>query len=325
MQVSVITYGAIVTSVLVPDRRGELGDVVLGYAALEPYLGDHPYFGAVVGRYCNRIRNASFRLNEKLYELAKNEGAKHLHGGRSGFDRKLWRVHATAAHRGASIELRYTSPDGEEHYTGTLKVAVIYTLSDDNALWIEYRAVTDQDTIVNLTQHSYFNLADGGQSDILYHEVMLNASQFTPIDADLIPTGELRSVAGTPFDFSEPVAIGARIDAEDEQLAHGHGYDHNWVVAGTFGQLRLAARVHEPVSGRVLDMLTTEPGVQFYTGNALDGTLSGKNGSVYKRRHGFSLEAQRFPDSPNQPAFPSTVLRTGETYRQTTVYKFSAR
>jgi aldose 1-epimerase len=325
MRAQITNYGAIVTSLLVPDREGRLGDVVLGFDHLDGYLMKHPYLGAICGRYINRIARGRFTLDGVAYELARNEGGNHLHGGLRGFDKVVWKAAEVAAHGGAGLQLDYLSPAGEEGYPGTLQVTVTYTLTDRNELRIDYSATTDAATVLNLSHHGYFNLADGGAGDVLGHELIIDATHFLPVDASLIPTGELRRVQGTPMDFTQPTAIGARIEHRDEQLAHGGGYDHTWVVNGDPGQLRLAARAHEPTTGRVMDVLTTEPGVQFYAGNMLDGTVTGKGGTVYRRRHGLCLECQHFPDSPNKPQFPTTVLRPGQRYAQTTAYRFSVR
>ena len=322
VEVDVITWGGIVTRIMAPDRNGKPADIALGFERLEPYLEQHPYFGAIVGRYGNRIGNAQFTLGGKTYTLAKNNGPNSLHGGVRGFDKRVWKARGTSGANGPGVELTYVSADGEEGFPGTLTTKVTYTLTADNGLRIDYEATTDKDTVVNLTNHSYFNLAGVGSGDILGHELQIVADRFTPVDATLIPTGELRPVAGTPFDFRKPTRIGARIAAEDEQIRFGQGYDHNFVLNGPAGTLRLVARVTEPSSGRVLEVETTEPGVQFYTGNFLDGSLKGK-GTVYNLRTGFCLETQHFPDSPNKPQFPSTVLKPGETYRTTTVYRFS--
>ena len=324
MHAQITNYGGIVTALLVPDRDAKLGDVVLGFDRLEGYLGKHPYFGAICGRYVNRIAGGRFTLNGIQYTLARNDGENHLHGGLRGFDKVVWEAEELAQGDGAALRLSYSSPAGEEHYPGNVRVVVTYALTEGNELRIDYLATTDADTVVNLSHHGYFNLADGGASDILRHEVTIDAPRFLPVGADLIPTGELRSVEGTPMDFRRATAIGARIDSDDAQLTFGRGYDHCFVLQGPSGQLRRAARVHEPISGRVMDVLTTEPGVQLYTGNFLDGTIVGKGGAAYRRRHGLCLECQHFPDSPNKPQFPSTVLRPGHAYAQTTVYRFSA-
>jgi aldose 1-epimerase len=321
MVVRAMTYGGIITSIRVPDRHGAFADVVLGFDTLEPYLGRHPYFGAIVGRYGNRIGGARFSLDGQTYTLAANNGVNHLHGGARGFDKHVWEARVLADVVG--VELSRTSPDGEEGYPGTLAARVRYTLTDANALVIDYGATTDKATPVNLTQHTYYNLA--GTGDILGHQVTLHADRFTPIDAGLIPTGQLAAVEGTPFDFRTATAVGARIDQEDAQLKNGLGYDHNFVLNRTGGGLQPAAQVVEPASGRVLDVSTTEPGVQFYSGNFLDGSLAGKGGVVYQRRTGLCLETQHFPDSPNQPQFPSTILRPGSTYRSQTVLTFGTR
>lgn len=323
-QVQITNYGGIVTSLSVPDRAGRYADVVLGYDTLAGYLKDSKYFGALIGRYGNRIARGHFTLDGKSYRLTTNNGPNTLHGGSKGFDKVLWHVVGTSVtDNGPQLTLRYVSEDGEEGYPGTLSVTAIYTLTEDNALRLDYTATTDRSTVVNLTQHSYFNLR--GTGDILGHEVRIEADRFTPVDDTSIPTGELRSVAGTPFDFRYGSTIGARIDEDDEQLRFGKGYDHNWVINGPAGQLRPMATVHEPVTGRVLEVLSSEPGLQFYSGNFLDGTPSGKGGQAYARRSGFCMEPQHFPDSPNKPHFPPVVLRPGEICRNTIVYRFSAR
>jgi aldose 1-epimerase len=323
VEARIMTYGGIVLSLKVPDRAGNLGDVVLGYDTLAEYIAENPYFGCLVGRYGNRIANGRFTLDGETHSLAQNDGPNHLHGGLQGFDKVVWRARAFDGPLGPSLELNYLSPHGEEGYPGNLSVTAVYTLTEDNALRLDYAAVTDRATVVNLTHHSYFNLA--GRGDILDHEVMIHADQFTPVDETLIPTGELRPVEGTPFDFRTPTTIGARIDQPDEQLRFGRGYDHNWVIRKPYGQLGLHARVFEPTSGRVMEVHSTEPGLQFYSGNFLDGTITGKGGWVYEHRHGFCMEPQHYPDSPNRPEFPSTVLRPGETYRNTIVYRFLTR
>jgi aldose 1-epimerase len=324
-EVSITNYGGAVVSLKMPDRNGKLADVVLGYDTVEGYVSDKAYFGALVGRYGNRIAHAQFVLDGKTYTLAKNNGENSLHGGVKGFNKALWTAKILPAKDGQSLELSYLSRDGEEGFPGNLRVSVVYTLTDTNALKIEYSATTDKKTVVNLTNHSYFNLAGQGNGDILGHLLTIQADQFTPVDADLIPTGELRDVMDTPFDFRKATAIGARIDQPDEQLKLGGGYDHNFVLRMSMdhGEF-LAARVLEPASGRVMEVWTTEPGVQFYTGNFLDGKTVGKGGVAYPKRSAFCLETQHFPDSPNQPKFPSTVLNAGARYHTITTYKFSA-
>jgi len=322
IEISITNYGGIVTALKTFDDKGLLADIALGFDTLERYLQPHPYFGAIIGRYGNRIGKARFTLDGVTYTLAKNDGENSLHGGKEGFDKKLWRARPEPGETAQTLVLEYTSPDGEEGYPGTLRTEVRYTLSDDDTLRIDYRATTDKKTVVNLTNHTYFNLAGQGNGDILNHEIEIRASKFTPVDAGLIPTGELRSVEGTPFDFRKPRRIGERIDADDEQIRRGRGYDHNFVLDREGEGLAIAARVVEPSSGRALEVWTTEPGMHFYTGNFLDGTITGKGGRVYGRRSGFCLETQHFPDSPNKPSFPSTVLEPGQEYRSTTVWKF---
>lgn len=324
MQASVTTYGGIVTALTAPDRHGGFTDVVLGFDAFEGYLAGHPYFGAIIGRYCNRIGNGTFDLDGRTYTLARNNDGHHLHGGVTGFDKALWLAAPGVTDAGPRLQMTYVSQDGEEGYPGRLEVVVSYTLTNDNELRIDSRATTDRPTHVNLTNHSYFNLAGPGGGDILNHIVTINAERFTPVDAGLIPTGELRHVAGTPMDFRSPVAIGARIDDDDQQLRFGHGYDHNWILNMAGMALSFAARVSEPTTGRVMEVLTTEPGVQFYSGNFLDGSLTGKADTVFRRRCAFCLETQHFPDSPNRPEFPTTILRPGDVYRTTTIYRFLA-
>ncbi len=325
MRATVTNYGGVVTSVLVPDRAGKEADVVLGYDSLESYLRATPYFGAIVGRYANRIGHARFTLDGKTYTLAANDHGNSLHGGLKGFDKQLWVAEPFRDSTQAGVRLHLVSPDGDEGYPGRLDVTVTYALTDSNELRITYLATTDKATVLNLSHHGYWNLAGHASGDILGEEVMLAADSFTPIDSTLIPTGEVRSVAGTPLDFRTPTAIGARIGQDDQQLRFARGYDHNWVVNGPAGTLRLAARVHDPKSGRVMEVRTTEPGIQFYSGNFLDGSNIGKGGTPYLHRAGFCLETQHFPDSPNHPGFPSTVLRPGQEYRSTTVYRFSAQ
>lgn len=317
-------YGGALVSLKVPDRAGRFADVVLGFDGVEGYLAGNFYVGTVVGRYANRIAGGRFTLNGVEYKLATNNGPNHLHGGVRGFDKVLWAARPLKVRNGSALELTYVSPDGEEGYPGTLRARVVYTLTDANELRIDYSATTDKDTVVNLTNHAYFNLAGEGSGDILGHHLTVYADRFLPTDATAIPTGELRSVRGTPFDFRLPAAIGARIEADDEQIKFGAGYDHTFVVRGRAGTLRRAALAREPTSGRVMEVWTTEPGVQLYTGNYLD-TGAGKGGKPYGRRTGFCLETQHYPDSPNKPDFPSVVLRRGGRYTTTTVYKFSAR
>jgi aldose 1-epimerase len=320
----IMTYGAIVTSLEMPDSQGQMDDIVLGYDTLDGYLKTTPYFGAIVGRYGNRIGKGTFTLDGIAYSLARNDKENHLHGGIKGFDKVVWSDKPVWKSDAVGVELTYLSKDGEEGYPGNLTATVTYLLTNKNELRIEYLATTDKATPVNLTHHGYFNLT-GGERDILGHELMLNANKFTPVDAGLIPTGELQSVKDTPMDFTKDTAIGARIESDFEQLKAGGGYDHNWVLNRSGGGLILAARVTEPTTGRVMEVYTTEPGVQFYAGNFLDGTITGKEGKVYKHRWGFCLETQHFPDSPNKPSFPSTTLRPGDTYKTTTVYRFSAK
>jgi aldose 1-epimerase len=322
-EAGIINYGGLVIFLKVSDRNGHFDDVVLGYDNLADYIKESPYFGAMIGRYGNRIAKGKFTLDGKEYTLAINNGPNALHGGIKGFDKVVWEPKVLATLDGPSLELRYTSKDGEEGYPGTLTVKATYTLAEDNALKLEFTATTDKDTVLNLTQHSYFNLA--GKGDILNHQVTIPADKFTPVDSTLIPTGELKPVDGTPFDFRTPTAIGARIGQDDEQLKFGGGYDHNWVINKQMGQLSLMGRVYEPTTGRVLEVFSTEPGLQFYTGNFLDGKLTGKGGWVYQFRNGFCMEAQHYPDSPNQPNFPSVVLKPGEVYRNTIIFKFSVQ
>ncbi len=323
MAVAITDFGGHVVSIKVPDRNGKLADVVLGYDTLDGYENDKAHFGGTVGRYGNRIAGARFSLHEKEFTLTKNNGDNQLHGGLRGFDKMLWTAQP-ASGKEPSLKLHYVSKDGEEGYPGNLTVDVIFTLTNANELKIDYTATTDKETVVNLTNHCYFNLAGGGPA--LDHKLTLLASRFTPVGPGLIPTGELRSVAGTPFDFRESTAVGARIDQNDEQLQLGKGYDHNWVLdAHPDGKPALAATLFDPSSGRVLETFTTEPGIQFYTGNFLDGTIRGKDGQTYQRRSALCLETQHFPDSPNHPDFPSTTLAPGATYHTITIYRFSTR
>lgn len=321
--IKITNYGGIVVSLTVPDRDGNKCDIVLGYDNLDGYIKNSPYFGALIGRYGNRIGNAKFTLDGKTYTLAANDGKNSLHGGNVGFDKVVWDAKEIREHGAVGLQLSYLSKDGEEGYPGNLSCTVKYLWTNKNELKIEYAATTDKTTVVNLTHHSYFNLAC--QGDILNHELMIRADKFTPVDEGLIPTGELREVQGTPMDFSKPTAIGARINQDDQQLKYGKGYDHNWVLLGLSGSMKLAATVYEPTSGRVMEVYTTEPGLQFYSGNFLDGTITGKDGVVYKHRTGFCLETQHFPDSPNKPNFPSTVLKPGEKYSSETIYKFETK
>lgn len=323
LEARITNYGGIVVSLKVPDRSGHLDDIVLGFDNADGYGTTSQYFGALIGRYANRIGKGRFTLNGVEYKLAVNNGANHLHGGVNGFHKVVWNARPLNTPAGAALELTYSSRDGEEGYPGNLSVKVVYTLTNSNELKIEYSATTDKDTVVNLTQHSYFNLAGQGQGDILKHELMINAARFTPVDAGSIPTGELRNVKGTPFDFTRTTAIGLRIDQNDEQLKFGHGYDHNWVLDGKMGKLRKAALVHEPTTGRVMEIWTTEPGIQLYTGNFLNGSKIGKDRKPYQLHYAFCLETQHYPDSPNKPQFPTTTLKKGARYRTTTIYRFS--
>jgi aldose 1-epimerase len=323
MEAKITNYGGIVVSLLVPDRNGKLGDVVLGYDKLDQYIADNPYFGALIGRVGNRIGNARFTLDGVEYKLPANDGINTLHGGRKGFDKVVWDATEVQVKDGAALKLKYVSPDGEEGFPGTLIAEVVYTVTDANELKIEYSAMTDKPTVVNLTHHSYFNLAGADDGLILDHVLTIDADKFTPVDSNLIPTGELKSVEGTPMDFRKPTRIGERIGADDEQLKRGRGYDHNWVLNKSTNDLTRVARVEEPVTGRVMEVLTTEPGLQFYSGNFLTGKQVGKNNHPYAYRSGFCLETQHFPDTPNKPEFPTVVLDPGKKYTTTTVYKFS--
>ncbi|MFN2567712.1 MAG: aldose epimerase family protein [Gemmatimonadaceae bacterium] len=327
-EVRVITYGGIIVSLRAPDRVGRLDDIVLGFDTLDGYLGDSPYFGAIVGRYGNRIAGGCFTLDGTTYQLATNDGAHHLHGGARGFDKVVWKAEPFDGPGGAGVVLTHTSPDGDQGYPGTLIARVTYALTDRDELVVDYHATTDRPTHVNLTQHTYFNLAGAGAREVLDHELAINASRYTPVDVTLIPTGELAPVDDTPFDFREPRPLGARIDRADEQLWNGRGYDHNFVLDRDGSALTLAARVREPDTGRVLDVYTTEPGLQLYSGNFLGQAgagVRGKAGRTYGARYGFSLETQHFPDSPNKAHFPTTVLRPGAEYRSRTVFAFGAR
>ena len=325
MEVAITNYGGIVVSLKVPDKNGNIEDVTLGFDSLPGYLQQGvPYFGAIIGRYGNRIANAKFVLDGKEYQLAKNDGPNTLHGGVKGFDKVLWDGREFKNGDIVGVKLKYLSKDMEEGYPGNLSTNVTYTLTNDNELVIDYQASTDKVTIVNLTNHAYFNLSGDLGEKILDHVVMINADTYLPVTNTLIPTGELKSVKGTPFDFTEPTVIGKRIDADDQQIKYGLGYDHCWVINGKPGEMRLAATVHEPESGRYMEVSTTEPGIQFYTGNFLDSSLKGK-GETYQHRTGFCLETQHFPDAPNQPNFPSVELAPGETYSTSSIYKFSVK
>jgi len=324
MQARIITYGGAVVSLTAPDRDGKYADIVLGMQDLQGYTTQTNFFGALIGRYGNRIGHATFQLDGKRFDLPKNDGDNTLHGGPQGFDKRVWTAKAGTGAEPA-LELTYVSKDGEEGFPGTLRATVIYTLTKDNGLKIDYHATTDKDTVLNLTNHSYFNLAGANSgSTVLDHEVTIFADRFTPVDKGLIPTGELQPVQGTPFDFMKSTAIGARIGDDDQQLKYGNGYDHNFVLRAHTGVAK-AAEVYEPKSGRVLDVWTDQPGLQFYTGNFLDGKTRGKGGVAYPFRGAFCMETQHFPDSPNKPEFPTTELKPGQTYHTTTIYKFSAR
>lgn len=325
LEMRVMTYGGIILSLKTPDRQGHVDDVVLGHDTAQGYFPNAPFFGAIAGRYANRIAKGRFTLDGQVYTLATNDGANHLHGGRKGFDQVVWRAEPFNNRGGVGVQLSYTSADGEEGYPGRVKATVTYTLTDANTLAVTYEATTDKPTIINLTQHSYFNLAGATARDILGHELTIHADRYTPIDAGFIPTGELAPVAGTPFDFRTATPIGARIAQDDEQLRRGRGYDHNFVLNRQGDGLSLAASVFEPTSGRTLEVRTTEPGMQFYSGNFLDGTLSGKGGVKYGQRAGFCLETQHYPDSPNHPEFPSVVLRPDRPYRSETTFSFGTR
>lgn len=322
-EVRVLDYGGIITSIKVPDRRGTLGDVVLGYGSLEGYVENPSYMGALVGRYANRIGKAQFTLDGTTYTLAVNNGENSLHGGRKGFDKAVWKATPFERPGQVGVTLTHTSPDGDEGYPGALSLHVTYTLNVSNELTLDYSATTDKATVLNLTHHDYFNLAGEGSGDVLGHRVQLFAKRFTPVDTNLIPSGTAADVAGTPFDFRKPTRLGTRIRSDDPQLKLAGGYDHNFVIDHEGKALAVAARVEEPNSGRVLEVRTTEPGVQFYTANWLD--VVGKDGHAYQRNHAFCLETQHFPDSPNKPSFPTTTLRPGQTFHSTTVYAFSVK
>jgi len=328
MIVTITNFGATVVSIQVPDKAGKNDDVVLGFDSAKEYEEGKAFFGATVGRYGNRIAHGKFMLDGKTYTLPKNDGDNTLHGGLSGFNKKIWAAKEVSSKDGVAVQFNYTSPDGEEGFPGALTATVVFTLyKDKNELRIDYTASADKPTVVNLTNHSYFNLGGQGHGDILGHTLQLSAAKFTPVDATLIPTGELREVKNTPFDFTKPVAIGERINGTDEQLRFGRGYDHNWVLDKKAGEAgpSVAAVAYDAKSGRVLEVLTTEPGVQFYSGNFLDGTVHGKGGAVYPLRSGFCLETQHFPDSPNHANFPTTTLTPGKTLHSTTIFRFSVK
>lgn len=325
-QMQVTNYGGIITRLTMPDRKGNFDDIVLGYENLQDYIDDSPYFGAIIGRYGNRIANGRFKLDSQEYTLAQNNNGNHLHGGDFGFDKRVWDARTFDTDQGPAIEFHRVSPDGEEGYSGNLDVTITYILTNDNELVVTYHATTDKPTVCNLTQHSYFNLAGHDAGSITDHVLMINADYFTPVDEGLIPTGEIRPVKATPFDFTTPRAIGTGIDADNQQIEYGLGYDHNWVLNKDYhSEMTLAGTVFEPRTGRYMEVWTEEPGVQFYAGNFLDGSNVGKGGAVYDSRTGFCLETQHFPDSPNHGHFPSTVLSPGQVYQTRTVYRFSAR
>ena len=326
LEVEITNHGGIVTALRVPDREGIFEDIVLGFDTIDGYFGPHPYFGAIIGRYGNRIAGGRFRLEDREHVLARNDGPNHLHGGDRGFDRRLWSAEPRSSGEGSSLVLRRTSEDGEEGYPGTLACEVSYTLTETNEFRIDYAAVTDRPTIVNLTHHSYFNLAGGRRGDVLGHQLFVDADTFLPVDEGLIPDGQRCRVSGTPFDFRQGAAIGDRLGAADPQLARARGYDHNFCLnrrAADPSTMALAARVIEPLSGRVMEILTTEPGLQVYAGGGLDGSIIGKRGRVYSRHAGLCLETQHFPDSPNQPSFPSVRLDPGQIFASRTTHRFS--
>jgi aldose 1-epimerase len=324
MKAQIMEYGAIVTSLTAPDKNGKMDDIVMGHDNLADYFKSKSYFGAIVGRYGNRIGKGRFTIDGKEYSVTVNDGVNHLHGGAKGFDKVVWQSEKVETPEGVGVKLTYLSKDGEEGYPGNVKAIVTYFLTNDNTLRVDYEATTDKATPINLTHHGYWNLT-GMQRDILGHQLMINADKTTPVDSGLIPTGKLANVEGTPFDFRKATAIGARIDANDEQLKFGKGYDHNWVLNKKDSEMSVAAELYEPTSGRVLTISTTEPAIQFYSGNFLDGTITGKDGKVYKHRFALCLETQHYPDSPNKSNFPSTILKPGQTYKTTTIHKFSTR
>lgn len=324
-EMQIITYGAIITKLTMPDRDGKYGDIVQGYDNLEGYVKVNPYFGAIVGRYGNRIGEGKFTLGGTEYQLDINDGENHLHGGSRGYDKVVWTGEIIEREEGPAVKMSYTSPDGEMGYPGEVKIDVVFILSNNNELILEYSGTTDKTTILNPTHHSYFNLTGNPENTILDHELMIKASKITPVDAGLITTGELEDVAGTPFDFTSPTKIGAGINEDNEQLKFGKGYDHNWAIDEYDGTVREIATLYDATSGRFMEILTDEPGLQFYSGNFLDGTITGKKGIVYKFRTGLCLEAQHYPDSPNKEHFQSVTLKPGETYTQKTIYRFSVK
>ncbi len=325
MAVQIIDYGATITALRVPDRNGKLDDVVLGYDSVQGYIDGTAYFGAVVGRYGNRIAKGKFQLDGKEYQLTINDGENHLHGGKIGFNKVLWNAAPVAGSAEPALQLEYISRDGEEGYPGTVDLKVRYTLTDRNELRIDYEGTTDRPTILNPTQHSYFNLSGSFTNTILAHQLTIEADSITPVDKGLIPTGQIVSVANSPLDFRAPMPIGARINDANEQLSFGKGYDHNWVLRSGGGKIAKAAELYEPASGRLMTIFTDQPGLQFYSGNFLDGSAKGKGGISYQHRTGLCLETQAFPDTPNEPQFPSATLRPGQVYRHTTIYQFSTR
>lgn len=325
MTMKVMNYGGVITSLTAPDKNGNLEDVVLGYDSLSGYLKSSPYFGALIGRYGNRIGKGKFSLEGKEYQLPQNNNGNNLHGGPNGFDKRFWNIEEYAVNNGAALKLTYVSKDLEEGFPGTLNTQVIYHLTDNNELKIFYEATTDKPTVINLTQHTYFNLSGNSKADILQQELFLDADKFVPVDKTLIPTGELKNVSETPFDFKTPTAIGSRIDKKDQQLEFGLGYDHCWALNTNGDTSKVAATLHDPASGRVMSVKTSEPGIQFYSGNFLDGTITGKFNTVYKQRYGLCLETEHFPDSPNKKNFPPVVLKPGETYRTQTMYTFTTK
>lgn len=322
LKAEITNYGGIIVRLFTPDKNGKLDDIVLGFDSLEDYLKGNPFFGALIGRHANRIENSEFTINGIVYKLAANEGNNHIHGGTKGFDKVVWDAEAVSNDNGDFLKLRYTSMDGEENYPGNLDVVVTYSLTDDNELVIDYEAVSDKDTVVNLTNHSYFNLSGHDSGSIYKHQLMINADKFTVVDENLIPTGEIRDVAGTPMDFTGLKSVESGIDSDYEQIVYGNGYDHNFVLNNKNGVKDLAAKVFDPKSGRVMEVYTTKPGVQFYSGNFLDGSVVGKKGTLYEKRSGFCLETQYFPNAMKHGHFPSPVLKAGGKYCHTTVYKF---